>query len=175
MNELINVLSKIGAPILTTAIGGPVGTIAGAAIGALAEALGTKPTPEAVKTAIETIPGSADIVRQVEATRGPEINADLKAILDDRQGSRNQTLALVEKGSAIAWGAPVVSVVVLAGFVALSILAMKPESAGIRADVALYLLGAWQSLATAVVGYWIGSSAGSATKDAALKQIAASK
>lgn len=38
-----------------------------------------------------------------------------------------------------------------------------------------YLLGAWQSLATAVVGYWIGSSAGSATKDAALKQIAAAK
>lgn len=175
MEDLIKALAKAGAPILGTVIGGPVGTLAGAAIGALAEALGTKPTPDAVKEAIETQPGAAEIVRQVEAEKAPTLNADLEAILRDRQAARDQTMALVDKGSAMAWGAPVVSIVVICGFVGLSFLAMKPESAGIRSDVALYLLGAWQSLATAVVGYWIGSSAGSANKDAALKQIAASK
>jgi hypothetical protein len=173
VNDLIAALTKAGAPILGTIIGGPVGTLAGAAIGALAEALGTTATPEAVKTAIETGGPQAEvIVKRVEAEKAPALNADLEAILRDRQGARDQTMALVEKGSTLAWGAPVVSVVVLAGFVGLSFLAMKPESAGIRADVALYLLGAWQSLATAVVGYWIGSSAGSAAKDAAIKQIA---
>jgi hypothetical protein len=84
-------------------------------------------------------------------------------------------MALVEKGSPMAWGAAVVSLIVVCGFVVLSLLAMKPEAAGVRSDVVLYLLGAWQSLATSVIAYWVGSSAGSATKDAALKQIASSK
>ena len=175
MNDLVQALIKAGAPLLGTVIGGPVGTVAGAAIGALAEAFGTAPTPEAVKTAIETKPNAGAIVQKIEAGKGLDLKADLDAILRDRQAARDQTMALVEKGSSLQWGAPLVSLVVIVGFVGLSYLAMKPESAGIRSDVALYLLGAWQSLATAVVGYWIGSSAGSATKDAALKQIAASK
>lgn len=75
MNDLIQALVKAGAPILGTVIGGPVGTLAGAAIGALAEALGTQPTPEAVKAAIETKPGAGDIVKQVEAAKGPELHA----------------------------------------------------------------------------------------------------
>lgn len=175
MNDLIQALVKAGAPILGTVIGGPVGTLAGAAIGALAEALGTPATPEAVKQAIETKPGAVEIVKQVEAEKAPSLNADLEAIIRDRQAARNQTMALVEKGSPMAWGAAVVSLIVVCGFVVLSLLAMKPEAAGVRSDVVLYLLGAWQSLATSVIAYWVGSSAGSATKDAALKQIASSK
>lgn len=174
MNDLIQSLIKAGAPILGTVIGGPVGTLAGAAIGALAEALGTPPTPEAVKQAIETQPGAAAIVRQVEAEKAPALNADLEAILRDRQGARDHTLALVEKGSSIAWGAPSVSLVIVIGFCGLSYMALNPTP-GVRQDVVLYLLGAWQSLVTAVVGYWIGSSAGSASKDTALKQIAAGR
>lgn len=175
MNDLIQALVKAGAPILGTVIGGPVGTLAGAAIGALAEALGTSATPEAVKQAIETKPGAAEIVRQVEAEKAPALNADLEAILRDRQAARNQTMALVEKNSPMAWGAAVVSLIVVCGFIVLSLLAMKPEAAGVRSDVVLYLLGAWQSLATSVIAYWVGSSAGSATKDAALKHIASAK
>lgn len=175
MNDLIQALVKAGAPVLGTVIGGPVGTLAGAAIGALAEALGTPATPEAVKQAIETKPGAVEIVKQVEAEKAPALNADLEAILRDRQSARKQTMELVEKGSPMAWGAAVVSLVVVCGFVVLSLLAMKPEAAGVRSDVVLYLLGAWQSLATSVIAYWVGSSAGSATKDAALKHIASSK
>lgn len=172
--DLILALGKAGAPVLGTVIGGPVGTLAGAAIGALADAFGTKATPEAVKQAIETRPDAAAIVQRVEAEKAPALSADLEAILRDRQGARDQTLALVDKGSVISWGAPVVSVLVLSGFIALSWLAMNP-SPGVRADVVLYLLGAWQTLAGGVVGYWVGSSAGSASKDVALKQMAASR
>ncbi len=175
MNDLIAALTKAGAPILGTIIGGPVGTIAGAAIGALAEALGTPATAEAVKEAIETRPDAAAIVKQVEADKAPALNADLEAIIRDRQAARDHTMALVEKGSPMAWGAAVVSLVVVFGFVTLSLLAMKPEAAGVRSDVVLYLLGAWQSLATSVIAYWVGSSAGSATKDATLKQIASKR
>lgn len=75
MNDLIQALVKAGAPILGTVIGGPVGTLAGAAIGALAEALGTQPTPEAVKSAIETRPDATTIVKEVDTNKGPELYA----------------------------------------------------------------------------------------------------
>ena len=86
------------------------------------------------------------------------------------QSARATTLGLVRSKSAIAWGAPVVSVVIVAGFIILSVLAMKPNMVGVDNSVTLYLLGAWQSLATMAAGYWLGSSAGSNDKNA---QIAA--
>lgn len=173
MDKLIATLAKVGAPALATLIGGPVGTIAAAAVGALAEALGTEANPERVADAIEARPDAPAIVREVEATRAPELQQDLEAILRDRQGARDQTLSLVREGSPIQWGAPVVSTIVLLGFALLSYLAMKPETAGVQKDVVMILLGAWSSLASGVVAYWVGSSAGSASKDVALKQIAA--
>lgn len=56
--------------------------MAGAALGALAEALGTTPTPEAVKTAIETKPEARAIVQKVEASKGPEFYALLSKDAD---------------------------------------------------------------------------------------------
>lgn len=83
MNDLIQAVIKAGGPLLGTVIGGPVGTLAGAAIGALAEALGTQPTPEAVKAAIETKPGAAAVVQKVEASKGPEFYALLNKEMDN--------------------------------------------------------------------------------------------
>jgi hypothetical protein len=69
-------------------------------------------------------------------------------------------------------GPVVVTVIVLAGFAVISFMAMKPELAGVKESVVLYLLGAWQSMAAAAVAYWIGSSAGSKAKDDAIKDMA---
>ena len=66
-------------------------------------------------------------------------------------------------------GVNVLTVLVLAAFMVISFLAMKPEAAGVNKDVVMYLLGAWQSLATAVVAYHVGSSAGSKAKDDQIK------
>ena len=69
-------------------------------------------------------------------------------------------------------GAAIVSIMVLVGFIALTFMAIKPESVGIAdKSVLLFLLGAWQSLATAVVSYWIGSSSGSVDKSAQMAQM----
>lgn len=72
MSKLGPALIKVGAPVLKgiieNAVGGIGGKIAGAAIDALAESLGTEKTPDAVATAIEEDPvTSAPIVQQVEA------------------------------------------------------------------------------------------------------------
>lgn len=158
-----------GGTILGGILGaGPGAAVGGAVGGALATALGCDPTPEAVTAAIQGRTDAPAIVQAVDRAQGPSL-----AVLDtqDRASARQQTLSLVQSKSNLAWGAPIVSVMVMVGFVGLSFLAMKPESAGVRSDVVLYLLGAWQGLATGVVAYWVGSSAGSANKD----QIIASK
>lgn len=64
-------LAKVGAPILKglleNAIGGIGGKLAGAAVEALAEALGTPATPDAVSEYIEAHPAEATpIVQQIE-------------------------------------------------------------------------------------------------------------
>jgi hypothetical protein len=68
-------------------------------------------------------------------------------------------------------GAVVVSIIVLAGFIVISFLAMKPESVGVNKDVVLFLLGSWSGLAGIAVAYWLGSSAGSADKSAQIERI----
>lgn len=59
----------------------------------------------------------------------------------------------------------IVSIIVLLGFATFSFLAMKPELAGVKDSVVLFLLGSWSTLAAAVVTYWVGSSNSSAKKD----------
>jgi hypothetical protein len=167
MNDLIAALVKAGAPILGTVIGGPVGTLAGAAIGALAEALGTTPTADAITAAIETNPASAAIIKAVEADKGPGL---LEAYLRDVQDARATQLALVDKGSAMAWGAPVISGMIVAGFLALVFaLTFKavPDS-----QVAYILFGTLSTAFGQVVSYYLGSSAGSARSGDAVRRIA---
>lgn len=66
----------------------------------------------------------------------------------------------------------IISVIVLAGFTMFSFLAMKPELAGIKESVVLFLLGAWSTMAAGVVNYWVGSSSSSKQKDETISQIA---
>jgi hypothetical protein len=169
------------APTIGGLLGGlipfPGGAILGQVAGkVVAEALGVPPTPEAVKNAIET--GEPEVVQaqlsEAEVRMQTEVEK-FKAALEDVQSARATTLGLVKSKSPIAWGAPVVSVVIVTGFIALSVLAMKPNMAGIDSSVTLYLLGAWQSLATMAATYWLGSSAGSNDKSAQIAAMAASK
>lgn len=67
--------------------------------------------------------------------------------------------------------AVIVSIIVLLGFSAFSFLAMKPETAGVKESVVLFLLGAWSTLAAGVVAYWVGSSAGSKQKDDTIQSM----
>ena len=160
-------LAKLGAPILATVLGGPAGTLTTAVIGALAEALGTDPTPEAVAKGIQTNPKAAEIVRAVEQNNGQDLLAE---ILKDRQDARATTIKLVEQGSAIAWGAPVISVLVVLGFIGMVtalLFRTVPDN-----QVSLILFGTLSTAFGSVISYWLGSSAGSAKKDTLLADIA---
>lgn len=76
----------------------------------------------------------------------------------------------MEKG-VTAWGAPVVSVVVLLTFgTVVSLVLLRAIPAGSE-TVLNVLLGTLAAMATNVVGYWVGSSAGSARKDERLAEV----
>ena len=99
---------------------------------------------------------------ELEARRG-----ELEAILGDVQSARAQTVELAKAGSGIAWGAPVVSVVVtlgFLGFLTLYFTGQVPSETGI----ASLLVGTLAAGFTQTVNYWLGSSAGSQKKDVLL-------
>lgn len=118
---------------------------------------------------IETNPALAE---QFKAKLEAE-TANLAAQLADVQDARATTVRLAESGSAISWGAPVISVIVVIGYLGLVFaLLFKtiPDN-----QVTLVLFGGLSAAFAQVINYWLGSSAGSATKDIALKQIAAKR
>ncbi len=153
------------------------------------------PTVAAVQAAVEAATGSGDPEAQAVALGDPDVAAQLRvelariaaereaavaaamqaalvAQLADVASARATTVQLAQAGSSIAWGAPVVSVVVLVtfgGVVAMTLTRAMPAGAETVLNVLLGTLGA---MATSVVGYWVGSSAGSARKDARLASLA---
>lgn len=169
-------LAKAGAPILGTALGGPIGgALAGTIIGALADALGTDATPEAVQAKIDADPAAAGaVVARVEAAQSDAIR-ELELRLADTANARAAQIEYVRADSATQWAPVVVTVIVLIGFSLISWIAMHATPGSGEREVTLFLLGAWLSLATAAVNFWLGSSSASKAKDVTLAALTASR
>jgi hypothetical protein len=142
--------------------------------------MGVNATPEAVLDAVQADPAKAE-----ETIRALGLDPALVATLggvealelareriaaEDRAGARAQTMALASTGSPIAWGAPVISTLVVAGFLAMVaalLFRTIPDTA-----VTNILLGTLAAAFVQVVNYWLGSSAGSKAKDITIRAIA---
>ena len=166
------------APTIGGLLGGlipfPGGAILGQVAGkVLAEALGVPPTPDAVQNAI--VNGDPATVQAKLSEAEVRMQAQVeqfKAQLEDVQNARSTTVELAKVQSNIAWGAPVVSVVIVFGFFAVMSMLfivkvdLPPNSVGLLN----VLFGALIPAFGQVCNYWLGSSAGSNDKSA---QIAA--
>lgn len=153
------------------------------------------PVVTAVQSAVCTVTGTADRGAQTLALADPEkasalrielakiaaerdaaaaasAQAALAAQLSDIANARAMSLELVQSGSRIAWGAPVVSLVVLVTFGAVMAMALTRAPPANAEPVLNVLMGTLGAMATSVVGYWVGSSAGSARKDEHLANLA---
>lgn len=176
------ILPLIGqaAPTIGSLLGGfipfPGGAILGQVAGkVLAEALGVAPTPAAISTAITT--GDPATVAAALSAANTKMDAEVEKFriqLQDVADARATTVKYVQANSPLSWGAVVVSIVVMAGFIGISFLAMKPDLAGVDKSVTLFLLGAWSGYAGGVITFWIGSSAGSADKSQQIANLTAS-
>ncbi|MBF6592447.1 MAG: hypothetical protein IVW57_18205 [Ktedonobacterales bacterium] len=98
-----------------------------------------------------------------QAARQAELDG-LAAQLKDVADARAQTVGLAQARSPVQWAAPVVSVVVLATFGAVMWAALTRALPPGSETILNMLLGTLAAMATSVVAYWVGSSAGSATK-----------
>jgi Spy/CpxP family protein refolding chaperone len=151
----------------------------------LADATGGKTDLDSVQAAIKADKADAikqrlaeiaakeeDAQRQADQQQRQADLEQIKLALADTASARDQTAALAKIGSPIAWGAPVVSVVVLLTFAAVVLLAFSGKATG-SPDLLNVVLGTVGTMSTAVVSYWVGSSAGSAQKTNLLAQAPA--
>jgi hypothetical protein len=152
------------------------GRVASAAADVVRAVAGTDDPAEAQR-AVEALPPAeaaelrirlAEIARAAEQdARAAELEA-LRATLADTQNARGQTVELARAGSQVQWAPVLVSAIVLTAFalMAAAILfkAVPPENR----EAAMLMLGSLSTFAGAAVTYWLGSSAGSAAKNALL-------
>jgi hypothetical protein len=117
----------------------------------------------------------AQIAAAAEADAHKTELDQLQAMLADTASARAQTVALALAKSPIAFGAPLVSVVVLVTFAIVMTVAITRTMPSGSETVLTMLLGSLAAMATSVVSYWVGSSAGSARKDEHFARIVAGR
>ncbi|MGC8476586.1 MAG: hypothetical protein ACP5NP_09560 [Acetobacteraceae bacterium] len=161
------------APQLGSWLFGSSGGKAAAAVASAVQSVTGTSDADAAMAAIEKDPKAAAALRiklaqiaaDAESERRKQDLASLQAQLADVAGARAQTEALAKDGSAIAWGAPVISVVVLATFGLVMWVALTRAMPAGSAPILNVLLGTLAAMATSVVSYWVGSSMGSSAKN----------
>jgi hypothetical protein len=162
---------KAGAPILGTAVGGPLG---GAAAGALVAGIfGTNSDdPAAIAQAIAADPQAAVKLRELELAHREKLEAlileETKAYLADRQDARAREVAVTQTTGRRDSALYILAGVVVSGFFVLCAVLMYvpiPEGQG---SAVLLLFGGLVSGFSTVLAYFFGSSKGSADKNAML-------
>lgn len=100
--------------------------------------------------------------------------ASEKMAYDDLASARGQTVSLVEQGSLIAWGAPVMSVIITVGFLITLYIFLhnQLQLAEFQQSVLNIMLGFLGAAFQQTVNYWLGSTRSSANKDATLANLA---
>ena len=153
----------------------PVASAVSAALGAV-----TGTSDESAQAAVLADPEKAAALRielaRIAATQqaaaASASQAELMAKLSDVAGARAMAVQLAQTNSIIGWGAPVVSVVVLVTFGIVVTVALTQTLPATAEPVLNVLMGTLGAMATSVVSYWVGSSAGSARKDEHLASLA---
>jgi hypothetical protein len=155
-----------------------------AVVSAVAQATGTA-DPEAQAAVLERDPEAAlrlraslaSIAAAREAASDQARLDAFRSAVGDVQSARAQTAHLVDSKSVLAWGAPLVSLVTLLAYGAVTIACVilvstrsLPEGATTILSLAM---GSLTTLASAVVSFWVGSSAGSARKSETIERISA--
>ena len=148
----------------------------------------------AVQQAVHAVTGAYDPAAQAAALANPDLASQLRvelagiaatraavaesaaearhsAQLADVANGRAMAARLTQSGSSLAWGAPITSVVVLVTFGAVVSLVLLHTIPTGSETVLNVLLGTLAAMATNVVGYWVGSSAGSARKDERMAKL----
>ncbi|WP_431281837.1 glycoside hydrolase family 108 protein [Humitalea sp. 24SJ18S-53] len=188
-------LLALAASILPEIVRVLAGDRAGAAAASVTEAVrvatGTD-DPELAKQKLDADPAAVTALRvqlaQIaidgerlrfeaeEKRRQAEID-ELNKRLADVQSARSTMTSLADKGSAMAWGAPIISLVVTIGFFWTFYIVRQTDLSVNQSarDLMNIIVGSLVAAFTAVVNFWIGSSQGSRDKDATVRTLQAAQ
>jgi hypothetical protein len=171
MDKILDIL-RVAAPTVATALGGP---LAGLAVKFLADKLGVPPeNEEAIVSAIQGMDQATLVqMKQMDVEfqkflRQNQIDLE-KIASDDRSSARN---LLIQTKSFVP---AVLSIGVTIGYFSILTLMLRGELKVGDSQALLLMLGGLGSAWGAVMQYWFGSSAGSATKDVTIQAQAAKK
>ncbi|MFP5515619.1 MAG: hypothetical protein ACLGJC_21345 [Alphaproteobacteria bacterium] len=169
---IISALAPILLPDIVKAVTGdsPVAQKVGeAAVAVVSQVTGLPiASPADAQVAVAAVQADPAKLADLYRIQGEQVLQLLTLDNQDRADARSQTVALAQASSRIAWGAPLVSLVVLITF-GVVLYRVLSAPAGQADPNASLMLGALTTMATAVVSYWVGSSAGSAAKDKLLR------
>ncbi len=104
---------------------------------------------------------------EAEALRQDALD-ELKARLADTSSARDMAVNLAQAHSGLAYGSVVVSVVIVAAFGWATYSVLTNHLSTSDGQFGSVLVGTLAAMATQVANYWLGSSLGSATKNALL-------
>ena len=169
-SSLAGQLAQIGLPALGTLFGGPLGGTIGAVVGkSIAATLGVPATPEAVSQAVAADPSGA-------AVKLAEIEAETKrqdAYLSDIANARAMNIALAREGGWAGKTPAVLSYLVLAAMIGMTfaLFFVQQEIPERLYNLLNQSYGALILALGQVLGFWLGSSRRSETKDAQIQQL----
>ena len=171
--QLLPLLLGVAPTVASWIMGDRTGAAVEKVTGIARDILGTD-DPLGIEAAIARDPNAAlqfkTALIQAEADARRQAHEEVLARLADVQGARSQTVSLAQAKSPIAYGAVLVSAIVLVGFAIMLWLVIREEVPANQRDMVTLLLGTLAGMASSVVAYWVGSSNGSMQKNAAIER-----
>ena len=179
MNPLIGIAVGILPDIIKLIAGDKTGQLADQVGKAVSDTLGTANAAEA-QTKLATDAGAKAALQQklaelaLEATKAQNAEADQQRqdAFSNTQGARSGLQALATTNSTIAWTAPTISYLVIAGFFAFLFVLVwlywgktADNQNNFIVQIINIAVGALTAAFATVVNFWLGSSAGSRKKD----------
>lgn len=171
---LLPALFSLAPTLIDLFAGDKTGAVAKKVVEVAGNVIGVQGDAVTVDRAIAGLPPEKRVELQLAMAKlaADERAAQRKAELDevvarfaDTASARAQTVDLAKIGSPIAYGAALVSALVLVTFGLVLFLILTEKVPAGQEALLNVMLGALTTMASAVVGYWVGSSAGSARKD----------
>jgi len=162
MDTLVGLL-KSSAPMLATAVAGPLG---GAAVSAIAKKLGVEDTVAAVTGALQANPASIEKLKELDLEFA-------KVDAADRDSARNREIEMAKSDTHFITKniTSLLAIGTLSGAMAMTALVFFVDFPDSQENVIIFALGFLTSAATQVLSYYFGSSSGSKEKDAKLAEL----
>jgi hypothetical protein len=162
MDSLLNIL-KSAAPMLATAVAGPLG---GAAVGMIADKLGIDDkTVEGVTAALAANPANLEKLKEMELEF-----AKIDAADRDSARKREVEMAKADVHFITKNITSILAIGILTGSIVIAMLVFFVDFPDSQENILIFVLGSLFSIATQVVSYYFGSSQGSKDKTAELKE-----